>query len=56
MAFAPYLDINEWQLAGIKRAVASLDRGEGVSHKQVNGWISSWNRKRERAVPKRSAT
>jgi RHH-type transcriptional regulator, rel operon repressor / antitoxin RelB len=55
-ALNEYLDINEWQLAGIKRAVASLDRGEGVSHKEVKGWISSWDHKRERAVPKRSAT
>ena len=54
-ALNEYLDINEWQVAGIKRAVASLDRGEGVSHKEVKGWISSWDRKRERAVPKRSA-
>ena len=55
-ALNEYLDINEWQLAGIKRAVDSLDRGEGVSHEEVKGWISSWDRKRERAVPKRSAT
>ena len=55
-ALNEYLDINEWQVAGIKRAVDALDRGEGVSHKEVKDWISSWDRKRERAVPKRSAT
>jgi len=55
-ALNEYLDINEWQVAGIKRAVASLDRGEGVSHKEVKDWVSSWDRKRERATPKRSAT
>jgi RHH-type transcriptional regulator, rel operon repressor / antitoxin RelB len=27
-----YLDLNEWQVAGIAKAMASLDRGEGVSH------------------------
>jgi RHH-type transcriptional regulator, rel operon repressor / antitoxin RelB len=55
-ALNEYLDINEWQVAGIKRAVASLDRGEGVLHKDVKDWVSSWDRKRERAAPKRSAT
>src|SRR5512139_4160407 len=28
-AINEYLDLNEWQVAGIQRAVASLDRGEG---------------------------
>ncbi len=27
-----YLEVNEWQVAGIKRAIASLDRGEGIPH------------------------
>jgi hypothetical protein len=26
-AINDYLDVNEWQVAGIKRAIASLDRG-----------------------------
>jgi RHH-type transcriptional regulator, rel operon repressor / antitoxin RelB len=55
-ALNEYLDLNEWQVAGIKRAIASLDRGEGVSHREVKNWISSWDRKRERPVPKRSTT
>jgi RHH-type transcriptional regulator, rel operon repressor / antitoxin RelB len=55
-ALNEYLDINEWQVAGIKRAVASLGRGEGVSHKELRNWVSSWGRKREQAAPKRSAT
>jgi len=55
-ALNEYLDVNEWQVAGVKRAIASLDRGEGVSHKEVKDWINAWGRKRERAVPKRSAT
>ena len=36
-----YLDVNEWQVAGVKQAIASLDRGEGVSHEQVKDWITS---------------
>jgi predicted transcriptional regulator len=53
-ALSDYLDVNEWQVAGIKRAVTSLDRGEGVSHKEVKDWVSSWGGKRERPVPSRS--
>ena len=41
-AINEYLDLNEWQVAGIQKAVASLDRGEGVSHEQVKEWVSSW--------------
>jgi len=54
-ALNAYLDVNEWQVAGIKRAMASLDRGAGVSHEDVKDWVGSWDRKRERPVPKRSA-
>ena len=55
-ALNAYLDVNEWQVADIKRAIASLDRGEGISHKDVRDWVDSWGRKRERPVPKRSVT
>jgi len=55
-ALNAYLDANEWQVAGVKRAIASLDRGEGVSHMEVKEWVNSWDRKHERPVPKRSAT
>ena len=55
-ALNEYLDANEWQVAGVKRAITSLDRGEGVSHKAVKEWVNSWDRKPERAFPKRSAT
>jgi RHH-type transcriptional regulator, rel operon repressor / antitoxin RelB len=54
-ALNTYLDVNEWQVAGIKQAIASLDRGEGVSHEEVKDWVGSWGRKRERTVPKRPA-
>ena len=40
-AINEYLDLNEWQVAGIQKAVASLDRGEGVSHEQVKEWVNS---------------
>jgi predicted transcriptional regulator len=27
--------VDEWKIAGIKRAIASLDRGEAVPHERV---------------------
>jgi RHH-type transcriptional regulator, rel operon repressor / antitoxin RelB len=53
-AINEYLDVNEWQVAGIKRAIASLDRGEGVSHQRVKDWVTSWGGSKERPVPERS--
>jgi RHH-type rel operon transcriptional repressor/antitoxin RelB len=53
-AINEYLDVNEWQVAGINRAIASLERGEGVAHQQVRDWISSWGSESERPIPKRS--
>lgn len=55
----PTREINEYldlQVAAIQKAVASLDRGEGVSHEQVKEWVSSWSGKKERPAPKRSVT
>jgi RHH-type rel operon transcriptional repressor/antitoxin RelB len=51
-----YLDLNECQVAGIQKALASLDRGEGVPHERVNEWVRSWNSKKGGPTPKRSAT
>jgi predicted transcriptional regulator len=52
-AINEYLDINEWQVSGIKQAIASLDRGEAVSHEQLKDWVTSWGRRREGPKPKR---
>lgn len=33
--------VDAWQVAGIKVAIASLDRGEGISHDDVKTWAAS---------------
>jgi RHH-type rel operon transcriptional repressor/antitoxin RelB len=53
-AINEYLEINEWQVAGIRRAITSMDRGEGVPHESVRDWVESWGRKNEKPTPKRS--
>jgi predicted transcriptional regulator len=37
-----YLDINEWQVAGVLAAIASLDRGKAIPHERVKEWVTSW--------------
>jgi predicted transcriptional regulator len=51
-AINEYLDVNEWQVARIKQAIASADRGEVVAHERVEEWISSWGTKNELPMPK----
>lgn len=53
-AINEYLDVNEWQVAGIRKAIESLDRGESVPHEKVKDWIASWGSVNERPMPKRS--
>ena len=53
-AIEAYLDVNEWQVAGVRQAMASLDGGRGIPHQQVKEWVASWDGKRERPVPKPS--
>jgi RHH-type rel operon transcriptional repressor/antitoxin RelB len=53
-AIAEYLEINEWQVAGITRAMASLDRGEGIPNDSVKDWVASWGSANEKPTPKSS--
>ena len=52
-AIAAYLDTNEWQVAGINKALSSLDRGKGIAHARVSDWVASWETRKERPAPKR---
>lgn len=54
-AIADYLDVNEWQVAGIKRAIASVERGDAVSHNRVKDWVNSWTDNAKRPPPRRTA-
>jgi len=53
-AIEEYLDANEWQVAGIKSAIASLERGEGILQEDVARWVESWGKAEERPLPRRS--
>jgi RHH-type transcriptional regulator, rel operon repressor / antitoxin RelB len=34
-------------VAGIIGAIASLERGKGISHERVKEWVTSWERRKE---------
>jgi RHH-type transcriptional regulator, rel operon repressor / antitoxin RelB len=51
-AINEYLDVNEWQVAGIKRAIEAADRGDLIPHDQVKAWVESWD-DQELPMPKR---
>lgn len=53
-ALKDYLDVNEWQVAGIKKAIESIERGEGVPHSEVRKWVESWGSRRELPMPRRA--
>lgn len=33
--------LRNWQDAGVKEALASLDRGEGIPHSDIKSWAAS---------------
>jgi RHH-type rel operon transcriptional repressor/antitoxin RelB len=51
-AITAYLDTNEWQISGIARSLASLDRGKGIAHARVSEWVASWETPKERRSPR----
>lgn len=50
-AIDEYLAVNEWQVEGIKKAIASLDAGKGIPHEKVKAWVESWGTKNEKPMP-----
>lgn len=51
-ALVQYLDIQRWQIEGIREAVEEADRGEpGVPHASVAEWLDSWGSDEERPPP-----
>jgi RHH-type rel operon transcriptional repressor/antitoxin RelB len=51
-AIGEFVGVNEWQIAGIRSSIQSLDRGESIPHEQVKEWVESWGGRKERPAPK----
>ena len=47
--------LNEWQVAGIRQAMRSMDRGEGIPHQEVKRWLGSLDKGNRKAKPKSHA-
>ena len=43
-AIAAYLDLNDWQVAGIETAIKSLDTNGGIPHAEVKKRIETWKK------------
>lgn len=41
-AIREYLDANEWQVAGVRAALRSIEAEGGVAHGEVKAWVESW--------------
>jgi len=52
-AINEYLDVNEWQVEGVKRAIGEADRGELIPHDQVRAWVDSWGGNNELPLPRK---
>ncbi|MCP4123561.1 MAG: hypothetical protein GY751_17560 [Bacteroidetes bacterium] len=50
-AIVEYLDVQEWQVEGVKKAIKSLDAGKGIPHDDVMDWVSSWGSAKELPKP-----
>ncbi|NKB58279.1 MAG: ribbon-helix-helix protein, CopG family [Alphaproteobacteria bacterium] len=51
-AIEEFVDVQEWQVAGINEALETLDRGESIPHDDVKAWAVSLGSDNERPVPK----
>lgn len=47
-AIREYVDVNEWQVAEIKKGLAEADAGDFAPDDQVENTIAKWTRRRAR--------
>ena len=50
-AINEYLNVNEWQVAGIKAAIESADREGTIPHAMLEAWLSSLDEDADLAIP-----
>jgi predicted transcriptional regulator len=51
-AIRAYLDVQEWQVAGVRSALQSLAEQGGAEHSDVKSWVASWGEASEAKRPK----
>ena len=52
-AIKEFLEINEWQIQEIKKAIREADRPEAkfVEHDDVTAWLETWGSNKEKDPP-----
>lgn len=50
-AIEEFVDVQEWQTAGIFTALDTLDRGKSISHDKAKAWAESLRADNEKPVP-----
>ena len=50
-AIAEYVAVNEWQIAGIEKALRDLDAGKTIPHERVKAWAEALGTDRELPLP-----
>jgi predicted transcriptional regulator len=51
-ALSTYLEVADWQIEHIRKALASFEAGEpGVPHEKVKAWVDSWGAGNELPKP-----
>ena len=51
-ALKQYLDLQAWQIAGIQKAIDSIEKEGTIPHEEVVAWIESWGTDNEQPRPK----
>ena len=47
-----FVELEERQIEGIRKALISIDNGLGVAHEDVEAWVASWDGNDELPAPK----
>jgi len=52
-ALQDYLELNEWQVTAIKKAVSKADSSDArfVAHEDVSAWLETWGTENEKEPP-----
>ena len=52
-ALQDYLELNEWQVKAIKKAVNKADSSDAkfVAHEDVSAWLETWGTENEKEPP-----
>lgn len=51
-ALEEYLDVQQWQIAQIRKGMQELREGKGIPHEEVVAWLESWGTDEEREPPR----